>query len=291
MAQLHHLFLDKVAAIGVPDPQNSSVTKWIATGFFYAHTIMAAKSHGQIVSRTYLVTARHVLTGKSMVKLRLNPPGAGTAQEVTLDLDGSTSATSHRVVYHPNPDVDVCVVGIDMQNLAALDIKASGFHTSIETLSLAEARNAGVFEGNQVFALGFPLGLAGTNRLRPIVRTGAIASIQESYDGERLDFLADLHVYPGNSGGPLILCPEAFPVGDTPHVKVSSLLGLVKSYVPYQDVAISLQTNRLRQVSEENSGLAAIEPVDRIVEAIEEHLKTDQAWPSLLAKLKAEHGC
>jgi hypothetical protein len=47
----------------------------------------------------------------------------------------------------------------------------------------------------------------------------------------------------------------------------------VQSYVPYQDLAVSLQTKRPRVVFEENSGLAAVHPVDLIEETIQIYLK------------------
>lgn len=52
------------------------------------------------------------------------------------------------------------------------------------------------------------------------------------------------------------------------------LIGIVKGYVPYQDVAYSLQTMRPRITFEENSGLAAVHPVDYIQETITEHIKS-----------------
>jgi hypothetical protein len=46
------------------------------------------------------------------------------------------------------------------------------------------------------------------------------------------------------------------------------LLSIIASYLPYQDVAISLQTKKTRLVFEENSGLASTIPAERIAEAV-----------------------
>ena len=43
---------------------------------------------------------------------------------------------------------------------------------------------------------------------------------------------------------------------------------MVKSYIPYQDTAVSQQTGRTRITFEENSGLAAVEGVQAIIETI-----------------------
>lgn len=52
-------------------------------------------------------------------------------------------------------------------------------------------------------------------------------------------------------------------------MKRAALIGIVKSYIPFQDVAISQQTKRPRVIFEENSGLANVETVDKILETIE----------------------
>jgi hypothetical protein len=50
------------------------------------------------------------------------------------------------------------------------------------------------------------------------------------------------------------------------------LLGLVSSYLTYEDIAVSLQTNKPRISFQENSGLASVLPVDFIDEAISAYL-------------------
>jgi hypothetical protein len=46
------------------------------------------------------------------------------------------------------------------------------------------------------------------------------------------------------------------------------LIGVVRAYLPYTDVALSQQTGQIRMVSQENSGLAEVLPVDYINETI-----------------------
>ena len=45
-------------------------------------------------------------------------------------------------------------------------------------------------------------------------------------------------------------------------IRRSLLLGIVSSYIPYADVAVSRQTGRPRITFEENSGLAKVVPID-----------------------------
>jgi hypothetical protein len=75
-------------------------------------------------------------------------------------------------------------------------------------------------------------------------------------------------VFPGNSGGPVFLEPSLLAIDGTKANNRAYLLGVVRSYIPYTDIAISPQTGHARVTFEENSGLAEVIPVDRINEAI-----------------------
>ena len=107
------------------------------------------------------------------------------------------------------------------------------------------------------------MGIAGTDQNDVIVRHGIVARIQDWYDGRSKDFLIDSSIYPGNSGGPVILKPV---IWGTPRFTNPKVLGLVSAYLPYQDVARSEQTGLIRLISEENSGLAKVVPMDAVIE-------------------------
>jgi hypothetical protein len=46
------------------------------------------------------------------------------------------------------------------------------------------------------------------------------------------------------------------------------LIGIIASYLPYEDVAVSQQTQRPRVIFAENSGLTNVFPVDCITETV-----------------------
>ena len=85
-------------------------------------------------------------------------------------------------------------------------------------------------------------------------------------------------IFPGNSGGPVISRPEAVAIDGTKANSASNLIGIVRSYLPYVDVAVSGQTGQPRLVMHENSGLAEVHPVDYIVETV---LEAHQRFPAL----------
>lgn len=113
-----------------------------------------------------------------------------------------------------------------------------------------------------------------------IVRQGAVARISDALAGFSKTFLIDTFIFPGNSGGPVVLKTEINAISGTKaqdHALliglVSSLIGLVSSFQTYQDFAVSQQTGRPRIIFEENAGLANVVPVDQIEAAIAEAIK------------------
>src|SRR5437899_10044784 len=96
-----------------------------------------------------------------------------------------------------------------------------------------------VSAGAPVLILGFPIGLCSEEHPTAIARSGTVA--RSDSDG----LLLDAFTFPGNSGGPVFYMPT-FSVDDvilrSPYLNLPRLVGLVVSYVPYTDTAISLQT-------------------------------------------------
>ena len=123
--------------------------------------------------------------------------------------------------------------------------------------------------------LGYPLGLVSEKRQFAICRAGCIARIRDFYAGEAKDFLIDAAAFPGNSGGPVV---ARLPMYSG---LVISLVGIVHAYVPYRETAISMQTGNPRITFEENSGLAAVVPIDCAFECIEENLSNDVPFAAL----------
>ena len=177
--------------------------------------------------------------------------------------DGSASWT-----VHPEADVDVAVLGINPNKLKQDGIEYSWFQGDEHTFTLAQARTNGISEGDGVFVLGFPLGEAGDERNYAIVRQGIIARAQDWLKGDAQIFLIDASIFPGNSGGPVLLKPEVTSIKGTKSNKRCVLIGMVSSYLPYQEVAVSEQTGRRRMIFEENSGLGIVVPHDVIQETI-----------------------
>jgi hypothetical protein len=250
-------FLDCVVAIGVRDA--GGVTRWLGTGSFYGRRAAGSENTYFI----YLVTNKHVLNGHSEVQIRVNPKALGPAKEYPVDLS--------TFVAHPNPDVDVAAVPIDMNALQNEDMQTGFFADDKHVATVAQMQSEGMAEGDSIFILGYPMGLIGGIGASALVRSGTIARLRDVFAAPSAPFLVDGSVFPGNSGGPVVTKPELASIGGTKAVNASYLVGLVASYSSYQDVAISQQTGRPRVIFEENSGIAQVFTADVIAETVDLH--------------------
>jgi S1-C subfamily serine protease len=188
---------------------------------------------GKTTYRLYLVTAAHVV--------RNHPQGLGplAVRQNPRTGDGIGFHTDPTAWFF-HPTEDVAVTRVNIAALKEVDIDPSIFfaadHTGLDKKALAENQ---VEAGDGIFVLGFPLGLSGEKRNYAIARGGNIARIREMIEGRSSTFLIDAAVYPGNSGGPVVLRPDPIALEGTKSHPQSALIGLVKSYRPYVDTAIS----------------------------------------------------
>ena len=219
----------------------------------------------------YLATNRHVIEGKTQLWIRFNQ-GAGSGR-FPIGVKNEHGAD----VFALNEQFDIAVCGLDAQAL-----RDGGAVFSVlpdhAFLDISGIDALGVAGGDDVFVLGFPMGLAGTERKYAVVRSGVIARVDQEVVRETGSFLIDCAVYPGNSGGPVILRPEPVSLsGLEPRTKVH-VVGIVSGYVPYTDTAVSQQTGQPRITFQENSGLANVvpfDPINDLVAQLKEKVKSE----------------
>jgi hypothetical protein len=262
MALIPPFFTDCVVAIGTDDAEGER--RWIASGFLYGEPLFD-DARRVTDYRVYLVTNRHVLAGLGKAYLRCNPQADKHAREFDLSLFDENKPLWFT---HPDAGVDVAVMPINFDLLQQSEMQVAYFQGDQHSATIDALNALGVTEGDFAYVLGFPMGLVGEYRNAVIVRSGTLARVRDLLARSSKIFLVDAFVFPGNSGGPVVLKPEALAIEGTKPQIAPYLIGIVQAYVPYQDVAVSLQTGRPRVIFEENTGLAAVHPVDFIEEAI-----------------------
>ncbi|MCI0478125.1 MAG: serine protease [Anaerolineales bacterium] len=259
MALIPPFFTDCVVAIGTDDAEGER--RWIASGFLYGVPTNTRAREYQV----YLVTNRHVLAGLDKAYLRCNPQADKRAREFDLSLFDQNQPLWFT---HPDDEVDVAVMPINFDLLQESGMQVAYFQGDQHSAPIDTLNDLGVTEGDFAYVLGFPMGLVGQHRNTVIVRSGTLARVRDLLARSSKIFLVDAFVFPGNSGGPVVLKPEAVAIEGTKPQVVPYLIGIVQAYMPYQDIALSAQTGRPRVIFEENTGLAAVHPVDFIIETI-----------------------
>lgn len=267
MALIPPFFLDCVVAIGTLNDESKKV--WLGTGFLLGK-LSKVNEDGTKNYTPYLVTNKHVLKNLDKIVVRFNPQSDQAAKDFVIDKKDSKG----KLIWtgHSNPNYDVAVIRLNGDVLQKEGLKFGLFFDE-SIASLEEMKNLEVTEGDFIYVLGFPMGIVSEDRQHVILRQGVIARIRDLFENRNTDFVIDAVVFPGNSGGPVILKPEIISIDGTKSNPKALLIGIIKSYISYQEVAFSQQTNKPRVIFEENSGLSLVEPVDHILETIIENEK------------------
>ena len=278
-------FMFCVVALGGPTPEirdNSLVGyRWstVGTGFFYGHLTKAHVDPFKRQYNVYLVTAKHVVDGwntlqatiqsrgliPSELMIRVNPVSV-MSQPTDISLSQVTETWSPG--WTDNPDgKDISVLSVNIDKLQP-QFNVAYFPDDVVAAGRGKLMELTVSAGDGIFVLGFPVGLTGDTHSAVIVREGIIARIEDLvyFGGE--SFLIDSFVFPGNSGGPVLLKPELISIPGTQNHPTSYLIGVVDAYQPYRGPAVSPQTQETRIIFEENCGLAAILPIDYVIDTI-----------------------
>lgn len=271
-AQIPPFFIDSVVVLGRYDVRvPGQPAEWMAeaSGFLYGFAVDTETDPAKHMYGVYLVTNRHVLANHAEVAVRLNPVKAtDPVKEIKIALKDEKA--NDLWISHPNPLIDIAVVHLNPQWLREQALQSSFFANDKNAADKAKLRDVGMSAGDGVFVLGFPMGLTGPGqRSYVIARRGAIARISDLLDGAATTFLIDAFVFPGNSGGPVVSAPNANVIQGTKAQDRSYLIGVVRAYLPYTDIAVSQQTGQLRMLAQENSGLAEVIPIDYVNETIE----------------------
>jgi hypothetical protein len=176
--------------------------------------------------KVFLVTNKHVIHG--------DPQRRKEALFLTLYLnvweeEGRISGASFRTPLvedgqrlwreHPDPNVDVFAV--DVTDLVNSNPRIENKGADYSLFGFPDVlKKENITEGDEVFIIGYPLGLYHTRVHSPLVRQGIIATkigerIQirmrlpsgESKPMEIPGFLVDAAIVPGSSGSPVVLKP------------------------------------------------------------------------------------
>lgn len=262
MALIPRQFIDSVVSIGSRNSDNSIL--WFGTGFFVGRSI---DDPDKVVP--FLVTNKHVLQSSKQIVVRMKENGSERLIEmdVFLEKDG---LPLYKI--HPQNDIDIAVLQLDASVILDKNLIFQGFNIDTQALSSVELREKGVDEGSLIYMLGFPMGLVNQTSNLPLCRLGCIARMSEAQINEDHNMLVDVQNFPGNSGSPIVLRPDTSAIIGTKSLNRSVLVGIIHSYIPYQEQLVNSQTRRVVEIRSENSGIANAHPVEYIRDVIDLYL-------------------
>ena len=224
--------------------------------------------------RTFLVTNRHVFEARDKVTLRFNTDD-GNIKLFDLDLNFPNGDT--RWLVHPDQDVDLALLSINPSALKVNNIDPVFISEEIFAY-LDDFEEIGISVGDDVYAIGFPMGIAGETQNYPCVKSGLISRIDAEIVRIKKAFLIDSSIFPGNSGGPVILKPQIASLSQSKTVGKPHLLGVISGYLSYSEKLYTHQTNppTVASATRENSGLTFCVPITYAKEIYDKWLEENK---------------
>jgi S1-C subfamily serine protease len=266
MALIPPAYFDAVAAlekIQSGEEHDEVAYQAVATGTILGFRWGESDEAGEQQWILFLVTNRHVVHDEPDLYVRINQGDRSDRFPLAL-------IAEQGIVEDKDFDIAVALLNAQALKTAGAEI---GWIPEEHLLDMNGLEAERVTGGDSVFVLGFPMGLAGRERTYVVVRGGVVARLDREIVSDTHGFLIDGMVFPGNSGGPVVLGPEAMAISGTEGHDRAMVIGIVSSYLPYQDVAVSPQTGRTRVVFEENSGLTSVVPLDPVIEIVRDVLR------------------
>jgi len=189
------LSVDMIKATVQIEQANPNGTRTVGTGFLLSDPTPDGRP------RIVLVTAAHVFdtmpAAEARIGYRFQTADGGwrySPQPFAIrSAQGKPKWTRH-------PDRDVAVMEVKAPPEFAQAAVPLNWLASDDTFN-----RYGVEPGDEMEALGYPLGLAANQAGFPILRSGRVASYPLAPSAEFPTFLLDFTVFPGNSGGPVYI--------------------------------------------------------------------------------------
>jgi hypothetical protein len=259
MALLNPIYLKSLVAIGSLDKKKKFFCE--ASGFLVGFIAQNSKYPEKRRYWVFLVTNRHVFERKNEVYLRFNKKEGGT--EIFRQPLFFPASEERRWLAHRNKRVDLALLNVSPRILEEHRVDYFFFNEEMFAY-YKDFKKIGIEIGDFVYILGFPLGIVGELQNYPCIKWGVISRFDKELLKKEKSFLIDSSIFPGNSGGPVLLRPELTYLNGTKSVPRIFLLGVIKGYIPYEENLYSIQSGNYNVVSleRENSGLSFVVPMD-----------------------------
>lgn len=269
MALLNKNHIKSLVAVGSFDLQGKFVCD--STSFQVGFLVKKSDDPTKTLYQIFLVTNRHVFEGRKKVWLRLN---ADDGKTKTFEQDLFSPTGDSLWLAHPDAEVDLALLSVSVAALKENNIQQPFFISEEMFAYIKDFESVGIAPGDETFVVGFPMGIAGEDQNYPCVKAGMVSRFDGEIIKSKKAFIIDSSIFPGNSGGPVILKPTITALSDTKTVNQPYLLGVVRAYIPFIDTLYTHQTKPPTPISttRENSGLSYCVPMDYVKEIYDKWL-------------------
>lgn len=219
----------------------------------------------------YLVTNRHVAECWD----EKSKPRAVASVDIRVNLKDGSSETDHLSTngnahwYFPTDDsVDLAVTTIALSpSVDNLRVPSDMFFTkdSFATYNVGE--------GSKLILSGYFVQIPGVRRVQPIMREGILAMIPDepietTASKPGTVYLADTHIFGGNSGSPVFISTAGVRPGAVQLFDSYMFLGVVSGYY-YEESPVSFRIATTAEgVQRANSGVSMVVPADFLKDLI-----------------------
>lgn len=190
------------------------------TGFFFRYEYDEKK----VVP--CIVTNKHVVQGMITGCFRLTKADANGTPIHKEHFKIQMTQFEQQWIFHPNDDVDLCVLPFaQIVNMAAAQGISLFYRTFDESLIPTKEKLEALDAVEDIVMIGYPNGLWDSTHNMPLVRKGITATdVKFDYNGKK-EFLIDAACFPGSSGSPVLI----YNVGEYHDKK--GVIHLVKSRI------------------------------------------------------------
>ena len=182
--------------ITLPDG-TTKIGNSVGTGFFFRFVKDGKEIHA-------LITNKHVIKNCKEGTLTFTLANADGTPNYGKAFPLNMKNFEANFVLHPDPQVDLCALNIQVVSQIAKHLKVKVFYKTVpeELLPDNELWN-NLTQLDTIFMIGYPKGLIDQVNNAPISRSGTVATAPKlDYQGKK-EFLIDIATYPGSSGSPI----------------------------------------------------------------------------------------
>ena len=184
--------------IGTIDAENNSYS---GTGFFFSCQI------DEKTEITLIVTNKHVVNGMITGYFKLTKADAKGNPIHKEHFQIQIDQFEQQWIFHPNDDVDLCVLPFAQILNIAKEQGVSLFYRTFNDSLIPTADKLETLDAvEDIIMIGYPNGLWDSVNNMPLVRKGITATdLKFDYNGKK-EFVIDAACFPGSSGSPVLIC-------------------------------------------------------------------------------------